>query len=365
VVWARWRRRLRGEDEVVGPPGPFEDLLEEAPVVALLLDRDRRVLAANEAARQFFRLEPEHLPLGLLDATREGRLLEALRAGRPESEVRLTHSQRTVQVRLVPGPLPGDTLMFVHDISELRRLETVRQEFVANLSHELMTPLTSLRLAVESIGGEPAPPAAARRRFAARALKETDHLASIVANLRELAQIEAGHTSLSLSRVDVRDVVTEAADRLQLERKRLVLRIGEGLQVTADRTRLAQALDNLLDNAAKYSPPGSPVEVDAQLEAGEFRLTVRDHGPGISPEHWPRVFERFYKVDPARSRDGDDARGDGTRATSGSGLGLAITKHLVRAQGGRVWTEAARDGGQVFGIAIPMPIVINEPITPH
>jgi signal transduction histidine kinase len=135
--------------------------------------------------------------------------------------------------------------------------------------------------------------------------------------------------------------------------------------VTADRTRLAQALDNLLDNAAKYSPPGSPVEVDAQLEAGELRLTVRDHGPGISPEHWPRVFERFYKVDPARSRDGDDARGDGTRATSGSGLGLAITKHLVRAQGGRVWTEAARDGGQVFGIAIPMPIVINEPITPH
>jgi signal transduction histidine kinase len=361
VIWERWRLRVRGEDEAASPStGPFHDVLEEAPVMALLLDRDRRVLAANLEARRFFRLEPEQLPLGLLDATREGRLLEALRAGTPDCELRLTHCQRTVQVRLVPGPLAGDTLVFLTDVTELRRLETVRQEFVANLSHELKTPLTSLRLAVESVGSEPAPPAAARRRFAARALRETDHVASIVANLRELAQIEAGHTALTLSRFDVRDLVTEAADRLRLDRP-LDLRIADGLHVTADRTRLAQALDNLLDNAARFSPPGSPVEVEAGLAGGELRLTVRDHGPGISPEHWPRVFERFYKVDPSRSRD--DGRGGGTRATTGSGLGLSITKHLVRAQGGRVWTEAAREGGQVFGLAIPMPIAVNDTIT--
>ena len=361
MIWQRWRQRLRGED---GPPpapaGPFEDLLEEAPVVALLLDRDRRVLAANQAARRFFRLEAGQLPLGLLDATREGRLLEALRAGAPESELRLTHRQLTVQVRLVPGPKPGDTLLFLTDVTELRRLETVRHEFVANLSHELRTPLTSLRLAVESLLGEPAPPAAARRRFAARALKETDHLASIVANLRELAQIEAGRSVITLSRFPLRELVTETADRLRLDRP-LELRIPDGLHVTADRTRLAQALTNLLDNAARFSPPGSPVEVEATTDGHEFRLTVRDHGPGISPEHWPRVFERFYKVDPARSRGGDAAR-EG-RATTGSGLGLAITKHLVLAQGGRVWTEAARDGGQVFGLAIPCPIAVNDGIT--
>ena len=363
MIWDRWRERLR--DEGVAPPapsGPFEDLLEEAPAVALLLDRDRRVLAANQAARRFFRLEAHQLPLGLLDATREGRLLEALRAGTPESELRLTHCQLTVQVRLVPGPKPGDTLMFLTDVTELRRLETVRQEFVANLSHELKTPLTSLRLAVESLLGEPTPPAAARRRFAARALKETDHLASVVANLRELAQIEAGRAVLSLSRFDVRELVEEAVQRLRLDRP-LKLAIPDGLHVTADRTRLAQALDNLLDNAAKFSPPGSPVEVEAAVEDDEFRLTVRDHGPGISPEHWPRVFERFYKVDQARSRDeGDAGRGAG-RATTGSGLGLAITKHLVRTQGGRVWTEAAREGGQVFGLAIPAQVPINDAIT--
>src|SRR5262249_36952093 len=161
--------------------------------------------------------------------------------------------------------------------------ETVRQEFVANLSHELKTPLTSLRLAVESLLGEPAPPAAARRRFAARALKETDHVASIVANLRELAPSESRPASLTLARVDVRELVEDAAARLRLDRP-LQLAIADALQVTADRTRLAQALDNLLDNAAKFSPPGSPIEVDAALDGHELRLTVRDHGPGISPE---------------------------------------------------------------------------------
>jgi len=356
VVWERWRELGDGGGRT-GPPGPFEDLLEAAPVAALLLDRDRRVLAANEAGRRFFRIETAQLPLGLLDATREGRLLEALRASMPRSELRLTHSQRTVQLRLSPGPRPGDTLLFIDDVTELRRLETVRQEFVANLSHELKTPLTSLRLAVESLLGEPAPPPAARRRFAARALKETDYLASIVANLRELARIEAGRSALSLSRFSVRDLLTEASERLQLG-ERLEVRVAEGLHVTADRAKLAQVLDNLLDNAARFSPPGSTVEVEAGLEGGEFVLTVRDHGPGISPEHWPRVFERFYKVDPARSRKGEGA--GRARATTASGLGLSITKHLVRAQGGRVWTEAARERGQVFGMAIPMPITVNE-----
>jgi len=182
-----------------------------------------------------------------------------------------------------------------------------------------------------------------------------------VANLRELAQIEAGRTALTLTHFDVRELIQETVERLRIDRP-LRISMPDGLHVTADRTRLAQALDNLLDNAAKFSPPGSPVEVDAGVEGEEFRLTVRDHGPGISPEHWPRVFERFYKVDPARSRDdGDAARGG--RATTGSGLGLSITKHLILAQGGRVWTEAAREGGQVFGLAIPTRIPINDTIT--
>lgn len=343
MIWERWLRRLHEEAPPPAPPGPFEDLLEEAPPAALLIDRDRQVLAGNAAARRFFGIDPHRLPRGLLEVTREGRLLEALRAGRPEGELRLTHSQRTVQVALVPGPRPGDTLIFLTDVTELRRLESVRQEFVANLSHELRTPLTSLRLAAEGLLTEPPPPAAARRRLAARVLKEADYLASVVANLRELAEIEAGAVEVSLSRFEVRELVAEAAARLQLERP-LDLRIPEGMHVEADRGKLAQAVGNLVDNAARFSPAGAPIEVEAELVGDELRLTVRDHGPGISPEHWPRVFERFYKVDPARSR-----------RSGGSGLGLSITKHLVLVQGGRVWTQAARDGGQVFGLALPVP----------
>jgi signal transduction histidine kinase len=317
----------------------FRALLEEAPVAALLLDSELHVHAANRAARGFFGIDQERLPQGLLDATREGRLLEALRAGRREVEIRLSHSKRVVQSRLVPAPDPGDALLFVTDVTELRRLETVRQEFVANLSHELKTPITSLRLAAESLTGNP--PAQARRRFAERTLKEADHLSAVVANLGQLAEIEQGRLAFQVSRFDVAELVAEVAGRLRLDR-RVESRVPPGLAVTGDRSKLAQALGNLVDNAARFSPPGSAVEVEAEVSDGELRLAVRDHGPGISPEHWSRVFERFYKVDPARSRD-----------AGGSGLGLAITKHLVLAQGGRVWTGAARDGGQVFGIAVP------------
>lgn len=363
MIWERWKQRAQTEAQPAAtPPRPFEDLLDEAPVMALLLDRDRRVVAANQAACRFFKLAGQQLPLGLLDATREGRLLEALRKGTPGNELRLTHRQRTVRIKLVPGPQPGDTLLFLEDVTELRQLETVRQEFVANLSHELKTPLTSLRLAAESLLGVPQPPVAARRRFAARIVKEADHLSSIVANLRQLAEIEAGELALTPSRFNVRQLVTDVGQRLRLDRP-LQLRIPEELEVHADMPKLAQALDNLMDNADKFSPPGAPIEVDAAVSEEELRLTVRDHGPGISPEHWPRVFERFYKVDPARSRDKREEweAAGGYRATTGSGLGLAITKHLIRAQGGRVWTEAARDGGQVFGLAIP--IAVHDRIT--
>src|SRR5262249_38927435 len=145
VIWEHWRRRRRGEDQPLPPPpGPFEDLLEEAPIVALLLDSDFHVLAANRAGRQAFGLEKDQLPLGLLEAPREGRLPEALRRGPARGGLRLSHRRRIVQFKLSPGPRRGDTLMFMDDLTELRRLETVRQEFVANLSHELRNPLTSL-----------------------------------------------------------------------------------------------------------------------------------------------------------------------------------------------------------------------------
>jgi two-component system sensor histidine kinase SenX3 len=143
-------------------------------------------------------------------------------------------------------------------------------------------------------------------------------------------------------------LINDVAGRLALDHP-LLLDVAAGLQIESDRSRLAQALSNLLDNAAKFSPPGSAIEVSARTETSEVVVTIRDHGPGISPEHWERIFERFYKVDPAR-----------TRGLPGSGLGLAIAKHLALSLGGRLWTEAASDGGQVFGLALPLSPAITS-----
>ena len=338
VIWERWRRSARPASELP-PLKPFEDLIEEAPVMALLLDRTNLVIGANQAARRFFDIDTSRLPASVVELTLEGRLMDALRAGRPESEVQLTHRRRIVRTTLVPGAASGETLMFLSDITQLRHLERVRQEFVANLVHELKTPITSLRLTAEGLLGDPE--AKDRRRFAQRLVNEADMLSKIIDNLRQLAEIESGGSELESSTFDLGELVREILPRLGGERT-FHAEVADPLMIASDRAKLAQALTNLLDNASKFSPPGTAVDISARVVTDEIQISVRDRGPGISPEHWSRVFERFYKVDRARPRE-----------AGGFGLGLAITKHLVQALGGRIWTEAADGGGQVFTIALP------------
>jgi signal transduction histidine kinase len=151
--------------------------------------------------------------------------------------------------------------------------------------------------------------------------------------------------AVDVSRFDLGELVQESVSRLGIERT-VNASIPANLEITTDRPKLAQALGNLLDNAAKFSPPGTAIDANVEVTEGEVVLSVRDRGPGISPEHWSRVFERFYKVDRARPRE-----------AGGFGLGLAITKHLVQVLGGRIWTETAREGGQVFYIALPSEVL--------
>jgi two-component system phosphate regulon sensor histidine kinase PhoR len=313
--------------------------LEDAPVMALLMASERGVVDANQAARTFFDIDAARLPASLVEVTLEGSLVDLLAAGETNSETHLVHHRRVVRCTLVAGPSPGQTLMFLTDVTELRHLATVRQEFVANLVHELKTPLTSLRLAAESLTGDPAPND--RKRFAERVVKEADLLTKIIDNLRQLGEIEARSMAVEATEFDLAELVRESVARLGIDRP-VNSDIPAALTITTDRPKLVQALDNLLDNAAKFSPRGTPIDVHAEFAGDEVRLSVRDHGPGISPEHWSRVFERFYKVDRARPRE-----------AGGFGLGLAITKHLVQVLNGRIWTETARDGGQVFTIALP------------
>jgi two-component system phosphate regulon sensor histidine kinase PhoR len=337
VIWDR-RRRVDDVKPEVAPVNSFALVLAGAPVMALLIQAGTGVVDANDAARTFFEIDPARLPASLVEVTLEGRLVEVLAAGEAHAEAQLVHHRRIVQCNLIPGPRPGQTVLFITDITELRHLEKVRQEFVANLVHELKTPLTSLRLAAEGLTGDPG--STDRKRFADRVIKEADLLTKIIDNLRQLGEIEAKSMAVEATEFDLGELVREAVLRLGIDRP-MNTEIPAGLSITTDRPKLVQALGNLLDNAAKFSPAGTPIDIDAAIAGDEVRISVRDHGPGISPEHWSRVFERFYKVDRARPRE-----------AGGFGLGLAITKHLVHVLGGRIWTEAGREGGQVFTIAL-------------
>ena len=344
MIWDR--RRDSGPLEPNLPPRDlFAELLEHAPVMALLLDAENRVVGANEAARSFFEIEQSRLPASLVEVTLESRLFDVVRMRQPQAEAQLVHHRATVLSQLVPGRREGEMLLFLTDITELRRLATVRQEFVANLVHELKTPITSLRLTAESLLGDPLPKD--RRRFAERLVKEADLMSKIIDNLRQLGDIEMGTMVVEVSDFDLAELVQESVVRLGIDRA-VNTTIQEDLTVTTDRPKLAQALGNLLDNAAKFSPPATAIDVHAEVTDLEVVLSVRDRGPGISPEHWSRVFERFYKVDRARPRE-----------AGGFGLGLAITKHLVQVLGGRIWTETAREGGQVFYIALPRQVLTS------
>jgi two-component system phosphate regulon sensor histidine kinase PhoR len=339
VIWDR--RRESGPSQPNIPPRDlFAELLEHAPVMALLLDAENRVVGANEAARDFFEIEQSRLPASLVEVTLESRLFDLVRLEQPQAEAQLVHHRATVLTELVEGRREGEKLLFLTNITELRRLSTVRQEFVANLVHELKTPITSLRLTAESLLGDPLPKD--RKRFAERLVREADLMSKIIDNLRQLGDIEAGAMALDVSEFDLAELVQDSVARLGADRTVNTSTTQTDLVISTDRPKLAQALGNLLDNAAKFSPPGTAIDLSTEIKGDEVVLSVRDRGPGISPEHWSRVFERFYKVDRARPRE-----------AGGFGLGLAITKHLVQVLGGRIWTETARDGGQVFYIALP------------
>ncbi len=200
-------------------------------MVAMLIDREQRVVAANEAARRYFDIDPAQLPASLIEVTLEGNLVSALRAGVPEGENDLVHHRRTVRSKLVPGPRPGETLMFLTDVTELRRLERVRQEFVANLVHELKTPITSLRLTGESLFREP--PAKDRRWFAERLVREADLISAIIDNLRQLAELESGAPVYESSTFDVVELIEQLRPRAGYRHTRTVAS-PEKLEITTE-----------------------------------------------------------------------------------------------------------------------------------
>ncbi|MEM9452731.1 MAG: ATP-binding protein [Myxococcota bacterium] len=334
----------------------FETVLETMRQAVLALDGQRRINTVNEAGRRLLGLPEAVEGRPLLDFVRVPALvglIEAAATGEPASaEFDYGMSPRKrIQAQATAPRQGGGTVIVMHDVTELRRLETVRQDFIANVSHELRTPVAVIKANAETLlaGAIHKPERAAV--FLDALARHADRLGRLVADLLDISRIEAGRYQLDVGPVDIMEQVdrTIASLAIQAEDKGISLesRVEDEVWVAADDKALEQILFNLISNAIKYTQQGGHVEVDAVAiehegeQPARWRVEVRDDGPGIDPRHHGRVFERFYRVDSGRTRD-----------MGGTGLGLAIVKHLVEAMKGRVGVDAQRPRGSIFWFTV-------------
>jgi two-component system phosphate regulon sensor histidine kinase PhoR len=331
----------------------LETLLDEMIEPLVAVDDAGRIRLANRAAARLFSFPGPVAGRGILEVARHHEIAAVLDRLKTEREIRDHEFQiegatpRLLRLNAVALPGAAGALLVFHDVTELRRLEGVRQDFVANVSHELRTPLSLIRSAAETLLDGAKDDPAARDRFIAIIDRHASRLGLLIEDLLLLSALDTGRIELQVSAVELRAVVDEVADDLaptaQARRAVIADLVPAGLQVRADAGRLRQILVNLMENALKYGREAGRVEVSASvLSGGWVQVAVRDDGPGIPEEARERVFERFFRVDKARAR-----------TQGGTGLGLAIVKNLVAAHGGDVRVESAEDRGTVFYFKLP------------
>ena len=376
LAYAAWwfreqlvREQMRQADEFAELTARREaELAAQAQRTAALFDRmvegvivagaDGRITLANRAAGALFDFAPPATGRTLLEATRHHEVAALLARLEHEPEV-LNHELRidsvtesrhlqvnALALRNASGAREG-AILVLHDLTRLRRLEAVRQEFVANVSHELRTPLSLIKSAAETLldGGKADPEVTTR--FLSIIDKHASRLTLLIDDLLLLARLDSGRIELQLQPVALQGAAQEAIDDAALiaraRRVTLENRVPEAVTAEADPARLRQVLANLIDNAIKYGAEGGRVVVGGRgLEGARVEITVRDDGPGIPAEAKARIFERFYRADKARSRE-----------QGGTGLGLAIVKNVVQAHGGDVRVESAVGKGSEFFITLP------------
>ena len=327
------------------------------PVVAL--DRDGRVLALNDRARALAPALRQGEPVAF--ALRTPELIEAIaRAAGGGEEQRVVYSERVpldrwfetvvMPVKREPNAAKPDlVLMTFHDLTPLRRVEEMRADFVANASHELRTPLAALLGFIETLQGSARDDAKARARFLAIMQEQARRMARLIDDLLSLSRIELNAHRRPDTPVDLVPIVRQVVDGLEtLARDRGVavnIDAANALTVLADRDELVRIFENLVENALKYGAAGRRVDIKigpGTAADGEAQVSVRDYGPGIAPEHLPRLTERFYRVDVAESR-----------AQGGTGLGLALVKHILNRHRGRLTVDSAPGQGATFTVHLP------------
>ena len=328
------------------PPTLARRVLEVMASAAVVLDPADEVVLANPAARRMGvvrggRVVVEDLRRLARAARRDGEARHAV----VDTRGRLGREPIAVSARVAPLVESGYVALLLDDLTETRRLEAVRRDFVANVSHELKTPVGALTLLAEAVQDAADDPEAIRR-FAGRMQHEGTRLGRLVAELIELSRLQGAEPLPSPAVVDVDEVVAEALDRTRLAAESAGITVvsgGQGrLTVRGNEAQLVTALVNLVDNAVAYSPEGTRIAVGTRRRDGYVEISVSDQGIGIAERDLERVFERFYRSDPARSR-----------ATGGTGLGLAIVKHIATNHGGGVSVWSVEGSGSTFTLRLP------------
>ncbi|MFZ3070269.1 MAG: ATP-binding protein [Anaerolineaceae bacterium] len=319
----------------------------------LIADSEGHVQLLNAAAERLFRItQQKALDRSVVEVMRHHALVDLwskTREGEPQTiTLEMGAEHKFLQVIGIPlgMDLPGRSMLLFQDLTQIHRLEIIRRDFISNVSHELRTPMASLKALSETLldGALEDPPAA--RRFIVRMDTEVDNLILLVNELLELSRIEAGRTNFEFQRISPCELMAKPCERMALQAERVGLTLTMDCppnlpQVFADADRISQVFINLLHNAIKFTPPGGHIQVGSWIHENMVVFMVRDNGVGIAQKDQPRIFERFYKADRARSG-------------GGTGLGLSISKHMVEAHGGYIWVESEEGQGSSFFFTIPI-----------
>lgn len=351
----RMATQLRNEVEALQTErGKLTAILQQMTDGLVMVDDHGVVQMINPAAEAMFNISREQaVGQSLAGALRQHQVVELWQLTQQSGGVQTATFEVASKRIYLQGiaasleqELSGSVLFLFQNLTRQRYLETVRQDFISNVSHELRTPLAALKALTETLseGALDDPPAA--RRFLEQMDTEVDSLSLMVTELLELSRIESGRVPLNLKPTHASKILTPAVERLRLQAERagldVLLDCPDDLPlVMADSQRLEQVVVNLLHNAIKFTPGGGRIDVSARGSLNTVIFSVNDTGIGIAQDDLPRIFERFFKADRARS-------------TGGTGLGLAISRHLVEAHGGNIWAESIEGRGSTFSFSIPV-----------
>lgn len=339
--------------ELVSAKAQLETVIGNTVSGIFLLDRLGTVLLSNPAAMRMLGFRGEELPRNHWQLTHNFEMSQALDLALAQAEsfkqdVSVTTPvEQVVELNVVVLPTQDRYVAVFYDVSEARRLASIRADLVANVSHELKTPVTSIHGFAETLLQGALDDERARQRFVEIIYRESGRLLRLVNDLLDLSRLELDPRAVERRRINLVKTVEDAVERAvpKAEGKQISLKLMIGVEqaeLEADDYRLGQAIGNLIDNAIKYSSSGGEIRISLQYEKGSFIISVSDMGIGIEQEHLDRVFERFYRTDKARSRQ-----------HGGTGLGLAIVKHIVELHRGQVWAESKAGEGSIFRMRLP------------